>query len=147
MCHPFRGTEGLPTGWSWALPLTFIRIQSLASFVMSKWRCGSHHRELQQSIFPGDSLLAHPVLRRVVAPAQRGWVRDMNGMFFWHEWRSDNGIPTLLCWCSVITNPLPQVYRRHPLNTFKIVSIYKMVCVVSPWNCCICGIKVPIDWW
>lgn len=98
---------------------------------MSKWRCGSHHRELQQSTFPGDSWLAHPVLRRVVAPAQRGWVRDMNGMFFWHEWRSDNDIPTLLCWCSMITNPLPRVYRRHPLNTFKIVGIYKIVCVVS----------------
>lgn len=61
---------------------------------------------MQQSTSPGDSWLTHPALRRVVALAHHGRVRDMNGMFLWHEW-PDNDIPTRVRWCGVITIPRP----------------------------------------
>lgn len=137
MCHPFHNVGGRRIRQQVGprmLPVTFISIRSLVSSVMSKWRCGSHHTELQQSTFPGDSWLAHPALRRVVAPAHRGRVRDMNGMFFWHEWRSDNDIPTLAWWCSVITIPLAPLENRDVPSTRWNISLYQMVCVDTHWN-------------
>lgn len=134
MYHPFHNIGGRRIRQQVGprtLPLTFISIWSLTSSVMSKWRCGSHHTEPQQSTFPGDSWLAHPVLRRVVTvDAYVIWMACSSGMndsqtMTFRRWRGD-AVWSQLPWPHQNTDAVPSARWN--------ISLHKMVCVVSHWN-------------
>lgn len=136
MCHPFHIMEG-PTGW---LPLTFISIQSLISSVMSKWRCGSHHRDATVHL-PGW-FITNPSGAAPCGGSGSPWMRT------WYEWHVLLAWMTIRQWHSYTgvlmrCDPDPPALEDTdccPLsNTVKIISIIS----ISKWFALFASETVP----